>query len=94
MTHSANKFTHTLWAGAKQPGWMHREPEDQGEERLIKVGEGWIGKDNTVHLRMDGMPIEDTFTGYLVLAPRGKQPVRQDVTPAIIADDERLTATA
>lgn len=30
MSNSANNFTHTLWAGAKQPGRMHRDPEDQG----------------------------------------------------------------
>ena len=80
MTDGTNNFTHTLWPGAKQPGWMDREPEDQGEERLINVGEGWIDKDNTVHLRMDAMPTEGTFTGYLQLTPRGKQPVRKDVS--------------
>jgi hypothetical protein len=62
MTDSA-KFTHTVWAGAKQPDWPGTEnPPDQDGERLLDAGQGWIDKDNVAHLRIDSMPIEDTFT--------------------------------
>jgi len=55
-------------------------PPDQNSERLLEAGEGWIDKDNVAHLRIDAMPIEDTFTGYLQLTPRGKLPMKQDVS--------------
>jgi hypothetical protein len=80
MTNSA-KFTHTLWAGARKPDWLGTEnPSDQDNERLLEAGEGWIDKDNVAHLRIDSMPIDDTFTGYLQLTPRGKLPMKQDVS--------------
>jgi hypothetical protein len=80
MTDSA-KFTHTLWAGTTQPEWPETEnPPDQHGERLLEAGEGWIDKDNVAHLRIDAMPIEETFTGYLQLTPRGKLPMKQDVS--------------
>jgi hypothetical protein len=80
MTDSA-KFTHTLWAGAKQPDWPGTEnPPDQDGERRLEAGEGWIDKDNVAHLRIDSMPLEGYFTGYLQLTPRGKLPMKQDVS--------------
>jgi hypothetical protein len=80
MTNRA-KFTHTVWAGAKQPDWPRTDnPPDQDGERLLDAGEGWIDKDNVAHLRIDAMPIGDTFTGYFQLTPRGEKPMKQDVS--------------
>jgi hypothetical protein len=79
MTDNA-KFTHTLWAGARRSDLPETEnPPDQNSERLLEAGEGWIDKDNIAHLRVYAMPVEDTFTGYLQLTPRGKLPMKQDV---------------
>jgi hypothetical protein len=74
MTDSA-KFTHTVWAGAKQPDWPGTDsPPDQHGERLLEAGEGWI-EDNVAHLRIDALPVGDTCTGYFQLTPRGKLPM-------------------
>jgi hypothetical protein len=74
MTNSA-KFTHTLWAGTSQPEWAEAE-----QERLVNADEGWIDKDSVAHLRIDSMPLEGYFTGYLQLTPRGKLPMKQDAS--------------
>jgi hypothetical protein len=80
MTDSA-KFTHTVWVGTTQPEWPETEnPPGTDSERLLDAGEGWIDKDNVAHLRIDSLPLEGYFTGYLQLTPRGKLPMKQDVS--------------